>query len=309
MNPFTLLRDGFRITFRARPLWVLALLLCVALTPALLLAGGLGAVLSYGMMPARADMPVTFDLPFRNFSTLEWLLFLGVTLCLLTITSLLSWAVQAAMIRAADAAAEGKPISVLGALHLGRRRWGSLLKLALTFGLVIQALGILPALLSVFLRENTAWGSAVVPLVQTFLSPFNLILGILVFLLMMSIALEDVRPKAAFRRIGTLVRSGWWGFLIAYALQGALALAAAFIFAFLLTIVGFLILAAWWTGSPAGTVLAVAICILASPVGLALLTFILVFSTVFFTLTYRTAAAGATEKEVHPTGEDNRILQ
>jgi hypothetical protein len=302
MNPFAILRDSIRITFRAGPLWALAALLFLAMVPALILAGGLGAITSYWMIPARDNPLVNFNLPIQNFSTAEWVLFLALTLCLLVITSLLSWAVQAAMIRAADAAADGRPLSVLDSLRLGKQRWWSLLKLAFTFGLVIQALGVLPALLALILRQNTAWGSTVLPLVQTFLSPLNLVFGVLVFLLMMSIALEDARPKMAFRRIWALIRSGWWGFLIAYILQAILALAVAFIFAFILAVVGLLFFAAQLSNSPSETAIAVAICILAAPIGLALLAFVLVLSTVFFTLTYRAAAVGAAAQDAHPLG-------
>jgi hypothetical protein len=302
MNPFHILRESFRITFRAWTPWVLAFLLYLVMIPALVLAGGMGAVASYGMLPARNNPIHTLNLPLPDFSTLEWVLFLAVSLILLTVTSLLAWAIQAAMIRAADAAADGKPLSVLDALRLGKGRWWSLLKLAFTFGLVIQAMGILPALLAIVLRENTAWGSAVMPLVQTFLSPVNLVLGIFVFLLMMSIALEDSRPGTAFRRIGELVRSGWWGFLLAYVVQAILALIVAFIIAFILAVVLILFTAAWLSNSAAGTAIAVAICVLASPIGLALLTFVMVFSTVYFTLTYRAAAA-------HPPEQETRIQE
>ena len=178
MNPLILLRDSFRITFRAGTMWFLACLLYLVMIPALLMAGGMGAVLSYGMMPAQESSPIAVDLPLRDFSIVEWVLFLALTLCLLTVSSLLSWAVQAAMIRAADAAAEEKPVTVLSALQLGRQRWGSLLKLSLTFGLVIQALGILPSLVSLFLRESIAGGAALLPLIQTFFSPVNILLGI-----------------------------------------------------------------------------------------------------------------------------------
>jgi hypothetical protein len=302
MNPFQILRDSIRITFRAWAPWILAFLLYLVMVPALILAGGMGAVASYGILPARENPLNALNLPLPDFSTLDWVLFLATSLMLLTISSLLSWAIQAAMIRAADSAADGKPISVVAALRLGKDRWMSLLKLAFTFGLVIQAMGILPALLSVVLRENTAWGSAVLPLVQTFLSPINLILGVLVFLLMMSVALEGSRPKTAFRRVGELVRSGWWGFLLAYILQAILALAIAFIFAFILTVALILFIAAGLSHSTTGTVLGVAICVLASPVGLALLTFIMVFSTVYFTLTYRSAAAEAARRNANPPG-------
>ncbi len=307
MNPYAILRDSFRITYRTGALWALAFLLYLVMIPALVFAGGLGAVTSYLMLPAQENLLTDFKFPFQNLSTLEWVLFFAVSLCLLIVTSFLAWGVQAAMIRGADAAADGKPVSVMGSLRLGRQRWGSLLKLAFTFGLVIQALGILPALLALILRENTAWGSAVIPLLQTILSPFNTILGILVFLLMMSVALEDVRPKMAFRRIWTLIRSGWWGFLIAYMLQVFLALAIAFLFAFILAVVVFIVLLAWTSQSTVEAVIAGAICLLSTPVGLALLTFVLVFSTVYFTLTYRAAAFAAAGEKRTPEGENPYI--
>jgi hypothetical protein len=249
----------------------------------------LGATVSAALLPGKGTSPISVDFPILDFSGGQWAVFLLVTLLALTASSLLAWAVQSAMIRAADAAADGKPISSLDALRLGRRRWESLLKLAVTFGVVIQALGILPALIALFLQKNTAWGAAAAPLMQTFLAPLNLVLGILVFLLMMSIALEEARPRAALRRIADLVRSAWWGFLLAYIVQAILALAIALVFAFLLALTGFLFLTPLWIDSPVGAEIGAAICLLASPVGLILIAFTLVFSTVYFTLTYRAA--------------------
>jgi hypothetical protein len=72
--------------------------------------------------------------------------------------------------------------------------------------------------------------------------------------------------------------------------------------------VAILFAAAWLSNSTAGTAIAVAICVLASPVGLALMTFVMVFSTVYFTLTYRAAAAEASSRLPHPAGPDTRIL-
>jgi len=309
MNPFLILRASLRITFRAGTPWVLALLLYLVMIPALILAGGLGAAASYGMLPSGQNPLGNIQLPFLDFSTVEWVLFLLVSLILLTGTALLAWVVQAAMIRAVDASADGRPISVLEALTLGRDRWWSLLKLALTFGLVIQTLGVLPAMMAILLRDTPASSSAVMPLVQTFLSPFNAILGILVFLLMMSIALEDARPRKAIRRVGELVRKGWWGFLLAYIVQAILALAVAFVFAIILAVVMILFTMAILSNSPAGTVIGIVICVLASPVGLALMTLVMVFSTVYFTLTYRAAAAEATGREAHPLEQETRIVE
>jgi hypothetical protein len=298
MNPYVLLRESFRITVRTGTLWVLAFLLYLVMIPALILAGGMSALTSLLVFPAEENLPVRFSLPIPQMSAAEWVLFFAVSFILLIVTSFLSWVVQAAMIRGADAAADGRPVSAVDALRLGRGRWGSLLRLAFTFGLAIQALGILPALIALILRRDAAWESAVVPLVQTFLSPFNTVLGVLVFLLMMSIALEDVRPRAAFTRLWTLIRSGWWGFLLAYILQAILALAVAFVFAGILAVVVFILLMAYVSRSAVEAALAGAICLFSAPVGLAALTFILVFSTAYFTLTYRTAA-GATDGTPH----------
>ncbi|MBN1438275.1 MAG: hypothetical protein JW929_02605 [Anaerolineales bacterium] len=297
MTPFRIIRESVRITFRSRSLWMLALLLYLVMIPALILTGGLGAAASTVMLHARQNPLGAAAVPLPAFSAVEGILLLLALLFLLTVTSLLSWAVQAAMVRAADAAANGETVSVCEALNLGRERWVGLLKLAFTLGFLIQALGILPALFAVLLRDNTAWGSAAAPLIQTFLSPFNVVLGVAVFLLMMSIALEGARPRTALGRIGQLVRAGWRGFLLAYLVQGALALTVAFVFAFVLALVLILIAAAWLSGSTAGTAIAVVICLLTAPVGAALMTFVLVFSTVYFTLTYREAAAAAAYKK------------
>ncbi|MBN2085170.1 MAG: hypothetical protein JW748_08070 [Anaerolineales bacterium] len=301
MDPLQIIRESIQITFRTKAVWILAFLLYPVMIPALILAGGMGAAASYGMLPAGNNAANSLPLPLQDFSTPEWVLFLVISLIGLTITSLLTWAIQTAMIRAADSAADGKTISIREALRLGKERWLSLLKLAFTFGLVIQAMGILPVLLAILLRENTVWGSAVVAMIQTFLSPVTLVLGILVFLLMMSVAIEDARPRTAFRRVGKLVRSGWWGFLLAYIVQAILALTVAFILAFFIAVVLILFAAAWLSNSTAGTAIAAAICVLASPVGLALLTLAMVFSTVYFTLTYRAAAAEAAGRIPNPS--------
>jgi hypothetical protein len=254
------------------------------------------------MMSGKESSPEGFFLPLQNISTGGWVLYVFVTLILLTVSSLLTWAVQAAMIRAADSAADGKPVAVIDSLRLGRQRWGSLAKLALTFGLAIQALGILPPLLALVAREKTPWGVALTQLVQAFLTPVSVILGIMIYLLTMSIALEDIRPKMAIGRIWQLVRSGWWGFLLAYVFQAILALAAAFVFAVILAVVLLILMLGLLNQSTLEIILAGAICLISSPAGLLLLIFIMVFSTVFFTLTYRAAAGTAAAEKPHPPG-------
>jgi hypothetical protein len=293
IHPLQIIRDSVRISLRTPGLWAIALLLLLVMVPAFVLSGGFGVVTFYMMMSGKGGPTIGFRAPAPDLSAGGWALYIVLTLILLTASSLLTYAVQAAMIRAASAAADGTPVSILAALRLGGQRWASLIKLGLTFGLVIQGLGILPALIALSMQQNAVWGAGLMQAAQSFLAPVNFILGVMVFLLMMSIALEDVRPKTAFRRMREVVRSGWWGFLIAYVLQAVLALAIAFIFAVVIAIVAFMLLLAWASRSYTEAVIAGAICLLSTPVGLALLTFILVFSTVFFTLTYRAAAAAA----------------
>jgi hypothetical protein len=302
MNPIAILRDSVRISLRSGGLWALVFILYLVMTPAFVLSGGFGVVTFYLLMPGMGIATPDFLLPLRELSAGGWAAYISATLILLTVFSLLSWAVQAAMIRAADAAADGKPLAVAGALRLGRQRWISLTKLALTFGLAIQALGVLPPLLAVSAGTNSPWSAALVQLSQSFFTPISILLGILVFLLTMSVALEDVRPRMAIGRVWRLVRRGWWGFVLAYVFQGILALGIAFIFAAVLTVAALILTFGVTTNSDAEIVLAGAICLISSPVGLALLTIVLVFSTVFFTLTYRAAARTVSAEEPHPGG-------
>jgi hypothetical protein len=302
LNPFAILSRSLRLSIRTWQLWVLALLLYLVMIPALVLAGGLGVLSFYWLMPSAGDGLAGAPLAAVELPLWEGIAFIVVGFLLLVLASVLSWAVQAAMIRAAGFAADGRAASLRESLALGRQRWVSLVKLAFSFGLIIQALGVLPALLALLLRENTGWVSFGLPLVETFLSPFNIVLGVLVFLVMMSIALEDMRPRLAIRRVAALFRAGWWGFLLAYVIQAGLALAIAFVFAFILLIVVVIFGLGILGQSAVPTLIAGAICLLATPVGLALLTFVLVFSTVYFTLTYRAAAAQTAGTAPNPGG-------
>jgi hypothetical protein len=289
MDPVEIFRNSLRITLRTWQLWALTVLLYSALLPAFLLAGGFGAMTSYLFAPPQGSGVGNIISPLQRLPAAGWVVYILGTLAVLTATSLVSWAVQAAVIRAADAAADGQAVSIRASLRLGKQRWQSLAKLALTFGLIIQALGLLPVVLVLLLANTTVWGTGVLPLIQTVLLPLTTVLGIAIFLLTMSIALEDVRPRAAMQRVWKLIRSGWWGFLLAYILQVILALTVAFLFAILLAIVLFMFLSGWWFHSSLEYLIGIAICVFSSPIGLALITFVMVFSTVFFTLTYRAA--------------------
>ena len=302
LNPFAVIRESIRITLRSGTLWAVTFLLYPVMIPAFVLSAGIGAVTSYTIFSGMGIPSLEFLRPLENLPAGAWAALLLAALILLMLFSLMSWGIQVAMIRMADAAADGKRLSVVDSLRLGRQRWISLTKLALTLGLLLQAAGVVPPVLVLLAGKNSSLGITLVQASQTFLTPFSAILGILVFLLTMSVALEDTRPRMAIARVWTLVRTSWLGFFLAYLLQALLALAVAFIFAAVLAVVVLILMFGAMTDSGVETVLAAAICLIASPAGLGLLTFILVFSTVFFTLVYRAAARAVPAEPAHPAG-------
>jgi hypothetical protein len=290
LDPIGIFRSSLRISLHTGPLWMLTLLLYCALLPAFLLAAGFGAATAYLANPAQFSPAAGVVSPIPKLPAAGWIAYILISLLVLTATTLLSWAIQAATIRASDMAADGGPVTIGSALRLGKQRWQSLAKLAFTFGLIIQAMGVLPLVLILALAGTPVVGAGAYSLVQTVLLPITTILGIFLFLLTMSIALEDLRPRMAMQRIWKVIRSGWWGFLLAYVLQGILALAFVLSFGVLSAIAVILFLSGLVMHSTVENVLGAAICVFFSPVGVALLTFIMVFSTVFYTQIYRAAA-------------------
>jgi hypothetical protein len=290
MDPIGLIRSSARITFRTPQLWALTLLLYCTVLPAFLLAAGFGAATAVLTAPSMVSGAVEINSPLPHLFLGGWIAYILVTLVVLTATSMLSWAIQAAMVRASDAAAEGGPVSIRASLRLGKQRWQSLAKLALTFGVAIQALGILPLVVMLAVAGYGVERATMLSLLQTVLLPVTTVLGILLFLLTMSIALEDVRPRAAIQRVWKLMRGSWWGFVLAYLLQVILALGLVLLFVFLIAIAAILFISGYLLHSSLEYLIGGAVCVFSSPVGLFCLTFVMVFSTVFFTQIYRAAA-------------------
>jgi hypothetical protein len=301
MNPIVIFQKSWRIVWKTWRLWALTLLMYAVLFPALLLSGGIGALSAMVILPPDSPYPAAWTEPFRNISLGGWIVLAVGALVILVGTTFFSWAFQAAAIRTAAAAADGKTLSIREALTLGSQRWMSFLKLSLTAGVLIEAIALFPSFLVLALAQNTAWGIGLLQVSQTILSPISAVLGIVILLVMMSIALEDLRPRAAFGRALQVFRRGWWGFL--------LVLAANFLLSFIITLLvvplimilgGFLIFAAL-TGTNAAFIPFVAVCLIISPLILGMMTFAVSFSNVLYTLTYR-AAATLTEKPTPATG-------
>jgi len=251
MNLALILRDSWRITWHTWSLWLLALLMMVAFVPLglLTLAFGAAANLTTYSDPTVSNFleafPQTENLQqeLQAASAWQWLALAAVALIALVVITTLSLLVQAASMRGVVEAAEGKRVSLKEVLSLGRARTLNIFKLSLVFGLVIALLGVLPSLALLLVGKSSPLGVELIHLVQTGLTPLTTLLNIGLLLLIMSVALEDYSPKAAFGRAGTVFKQGWWAFLLVLGLSGAAGFISLFIFAlppfFVMPIVAF----------------------------------------------------------------------
>lgn len=289
MNIALVLRDSWRITWKHWRLWVLNLLLFVVFAPASTLAGGFGAVAGLLAVPFPGPQAAWMR-QLRQIPGLTWAGIAVVALIVLVATTCVSWIVQAASMRGAAMAADKGSFTLSEALRLGRQRLVSLLKLSLTFGVLITALGLAPPLLILLVGQGSPAGLMLINGMQTFLAPLSFVLGIALLLVMMSIALEDLKPGAAFKRGWQVFGAGWWAFAFVLGITIVLTLIAAVVVGVLVIplAVGVTLIAA---GPPAvgwAIVLADGLIILA--VSGPMFLFIAVFTIVLYTLTYREAA-------------------
>jgi hypothetical protein len=290
MNVGGLLRNSWRITWRNWPLWLLTLLMFVVFLPATLLSGAFGGMAALVTLPVRGPLP-RWLIQLRGLPAWGWLLIAVAALVVLVACTAISWLLQAAAMRGAAIAAEHGTFALGEALRLGWRRVGSLLALSLTFGLLIIALSLLPPLVIVLLAGRFEFGVQLMQLAQTGLAPLNIVLGVVLLLVMMAVALEDVGPGKAFGRAWRVFRSGWWGFVLALGIAFAASLALALLgvpVAVLLIVV-----TAGLSLLNAPVVLAVVLllaCGIVGPIGLFLMLFTTIYTLVLYTLTYRGAA-------------------
>lgn len=284
MNIGEVVRTSWRITWRSWQLWLLGLLLFIVFLPAGTLASGFGVVSALLVLPWAGPQP-GWLIQLRRVPGPAWLGIAAVALIVLVGTSAIAWLLQAASIRGAALAAEHGTFRLSDALRLGRQRVVSLLKLSLTFGALVALLGLLPPLAAVLLQDRPGAGTTLLQAMQTFLAPLNLVLGLALLLVMMSIAVEDLRPRAAFQRAWLVFRSSWWGFVLVLGLSAA----PVVVVAILLIPLG-VVLALTFV-SDFGWALA-AMCALAiSPLILGVILFTSVFTLVVYTLIYRAASA------------------
>jgi hypothetical protein len=284
MDIGSLLRNSWRITWRHWELWALMLATFVVFFPALVLSGGFGAVAALVTLPARE--PVSpWVVRVWQAPVWAWVLAAVAALIVLVLTSALSWLLQAGAMRGIVIAAERDAFPLGEALRLGWQRVINLLTLSVIFSVVVGAIGLLPPLILLLLAGRFAFGPQLMQVAQTALGPVNTVLGIATLLVMMSAALEDVGPAAAFGRAWSVFRSGWWGFLLVFGLTIIFGFAASLV---LVPLVLVLVVASF-VSTGLGILLAVGACGLLGPIGLALMLFAGVYTQVLYTLIYRAA--------------------
>ncbi len=240
LNIGLILRDSWRITWKTWPLWALALLMFVAFILAAMLSltfSALASAISFndptlqailkaipGWEAALSQLRATSAVSWIGLGVAAWIGLVGVTAATLML--------QAASMRGVVLAVEGGNVSLGEMLRLGRTRAINLIKLSVFFSLLTAAIGVLPSLALLLIGDKSPLGVSLVHLVQTLLTPVTLVLNLLVLLMIMSIALEDFSPRAAFGRAKNIFRSAWWAFLIVFILSaGAVVIAAVMLIA------------------------------------------------------------------------------
>ena len=274
--------QSWRITTHCWKLWALMLAVFVVFLPALVLTGavsGAGALLSQDLPGIRISLISGME----QRPGQAWYLIISTAILLVILSAAGSWILQAAAMRISIMAADGDPISLKSALSLGQRRFAHILKLSIVYGFVLVVLALLPALLEIIFRESPA-GAPLGGATRFGLMPLNTLLSLVVLLLLMSVALEDVTPAASFGRSWQVFKTGWWGFLLVMATTLVLSGIPVIILMPLLFIMVFAL------AVETGWLLLLAAALILVPLSLAASLFSAVFTLVMYTITYRSAA-------------------
>jgi hypothetical protein len=235
MNIAQVLRESWYVTWNNAALWVLALLMFLAFVPAGLLS------LSFSTAASAISTPdsLTRMAPelsslvdrLRAISLAAWAGLALAALILLVLTTAITLVLQAASMRGVVMAVETGKTSLRDSLKLGRARTMNIVKLSMLFGLITALLGLLPSLALVLVGEDSPAGVALIHLAQQGLTPVSIVLNLIVLLVIMSVALEDFSPRAAFGRAGNVFKSGWWAFIMVFGLSVVAVVLATILFA------------------------------------------------------------------------------
>jgi len=286
MNPLSILKQAWLLTWHTRTLWVLTVLLFAALLPAMILSGGFSLAASMVMLREDSVLGSVGGIRLPDLAPAAWIALAGAALLVTVAASAVSWILQAASIRAFMAAADGRKLSVGESLRLGWNRFRSILTLSLTFGVLTALLALAPPLSALLLH----WDMAALQLIQSCITPLTSLVSISLFLVLMSIAVEDLHPVRAAGNAWKIFRAGWWGFLLVLAAGFLVGIAVAVVLTPILTLVAAIFSLGIALKSGLLAFLGSAAIAVSALILLGLLSFSMVFSTVLYSLTYRSAA-------------------
>jgi hypothetical protein len=264
----------------------------VAFIPAGTLTLAFSAVANAVSLPGGAEVWSVFPefesflTQTRQMSPYTWIGLAALALVLLVLTTSITLMLQAASMRGVVAAATTGKASFVESLRLGRAKAVSIIKLSLLFGFITAFISIAPLLLLILIGDQSALGTGLIHLAQTGLSPVTTILNILALLLVMSIALEDVSPRAAFGRVGNVFRKAWWAFLLVFGLS----VVSVFVTAVIVTLPFFIVLPVAFINPQAGILLTLVVLCVTILAGLFFFLFTVVFTQTLYALVYREAA-------------------
>lgn len=283
MNLPALFRTAWHITWRNPLLWWLNLALLAVFGP----AGVLTAVLSsFGVLGQLAELAPGLALPAWATPSADLLTLAGLfalTVGALVVTSAFTWLIQALVMRGAHLAATTGTAPWREVAQLGRERARHVITLSLTFGVVVSVLGLVPVgLRLVWPLAGEALGVV--------LGPVNVVLGLVLFVAVLAVSVDDLRPQAALGRAGGVLRRGWWVFLLVALLSAAPGVAV-----LVIAVPVSVVLAVAFVLEPlAGWALVLVCGLPALAVMLALVVGMAVFTSVLYTLAYRALADSAT---------------
>lgn len=292
MNIGLVLRDSWRITWKNWPLWALAVLMLLAFIPAGTLTMAFSAVANAVSLPGGADLwavlPELESLfaQTQQMPPLTWVGIAALALVLLVLTTSVTLMLQAASMRGVVTAATTGKASFVESLRLGKVKTVGIIKLSLLFGFITALISLAPLLLLILIGDQSTLGTGLIHLAQTGLSPITTALNILALLLVMSIALEDVSPRAAFGRVGNVFRKAWWAFLLVFGLS----LLSVVVTVAIVLIPFFVLLPVVFINPETGIWLTLAVLCLSLLAGLFFFLFTVVFTQALYALVYREAS-------------------
>jgi hypothetical protein len=217
-----ILRAGWAIASNSWLLWLLHLLLLVAFVPTLMLTASVFGGLMALRVPWSPDQPAWL-ISLRQITPSGWLGLAGAAFTLFSGSSAVLLLLQAVAIRAARLAAEPGRHSTRQAFQIGMRRLSGIIKISLLLGMLLTLSGVALAL-----QLPTDPEARLGPLLLAALAA--LLMGLVFFMLMLSIVLDNLDLGPAARRAAHMLRQRWQGFLPVFAISclplGGLLLAA-----------------------------------------------------------------------------------